>query len=272
MFEALVAGTIGAAAAVLGWGVARWVGPSGTMRHRTALLVSFISLFTLGSAALMPHARTWKQERDVLALLRDEPIFAAVLEDEPALHEPLRAALLGAFREGAPGEAVAAGLRLLSPRLWRSVPEASDASALDLGRALVTRLADLQTRDPKQCYRFLFPAVAGPPAGGGSPPEESLLRTLRAVALSARAGSAEPLDRSAARKHIDAAFGRLRDRYGADVDVLRRPQAPGVDRGRVCAMTIALYSELAALPPGAAGQALRHALGPGETAPAEAGR
>jgi hypothetical protein len=270
VFEALVAGTIGAVAAVLAWAIARSIGPAGTKRHRAALLVSFVSLFTLGSAALMPHARAWKQERDVLTLLRDEPLFAAALEDEPALREPLQEALLGAVRSGGRGEAVAAGLRLLSPRLWRSVPEASDASAAGLGRALVARLIDLQARDPEQCYRFLFPGVAGPPAGGGSARDEGLLRALRAVALSARGGAAEPLDRGTARKHLEAAFARLRERHGDDVEVLRHPQAPGVDRDLACAMTIAFYSELLALPPAAAGQALRHALGPGE--PAVAGR
>jgi len=264
VFEALVAGGIGAVAAVLGWAVARWVGPAGTTRHRATLLASFVSLFTLGSAALMPHARAWKQERDVLALLRDEPLFAAVLAEEPALREPLREALLGAVRGGGSGEAVAAGLRLLSPRLWRSVPRTSDSSAVGLGRALVARLADLQARDPEQCYRFLFPAAAGSPGGGGSPGDEGLLYALRAVALSARESAAEPFDRRAARKQVEAAFARLRERHGEDVEVLRHPQAPGADRGQVCAMTIALYSELVALPPEAAGSTLRHVLGPAE--------
>ena len=272
MFEALVAGGIGALSAVLGWVVARWAGPSGTTRHRAALLAAFVSLFTLGSAALMPHARAWKQEREVLVLLRDEPLFAAVLAEEPALREPLREALLGAVRGGGSGEAVAAGLRLLSPGLWRSVPEASDEAAVVLGRALVARLSELQARDPEQCYRFLFPAAAGPPTGGGSYRDEGLLNALRRVALSARAGTAGPLDRRAARKEVEAAFARLRERHGADVDVLRHPQAPGTDRGRVCAMTIALYTELLGLPPGAAGQALRHTLGPGEPSPASSGR
>jgi hypothetical protein len=267
VFETLVAGVIGAVAAVLAWAVARSVGPAGTTRHRATLLASFVSLFTLGSAALMPHARAWKQEREVEALLRDTPLFAAALEDEPSLRGPLREALLGAVRGGGSSEAVAAGLRLLSPRLWRSVPEGSDAAAVRLGRALVARLADLQARDPELCYRFLFPGVAGPPAGGGSPRDESLLSALEAVALSAHGGAAEPLERTAARKQVEAAFARLRERHGGDVDVLRRPQARGVDRGRVCAMTIALYSELLDLPAAAAGQALRYSLGPGEPPP-----
>ena len=89
-----------------------------------------------------------------------------------------------------------------------------------------------------------------------------------AVALSAHGGGAEPLERTAARKQVEAAFARLRERHGVDVDVLRRPQARGVDRGRVCAMTIALYSELLDLPAAAAGQALRYSLGAGAPAPA----
>jgi hypothetical protein len=259
MFEALVAGTIAVVATALAWAIAYRVGPAGTRRHRAALLVTSVVIFTVASAMLMPHARAWKQEREVDALLRENPVFAAALEEDPSLRGPLRESALGGLRGGGSDEAVAAGLRLLSPRLWRSVAGASDAAAVGLGRALVATLTDLQVRDPQQCYRFLFPAAG---AGGGAPRDERLLRALGAAALSARGGSAEPLDRRAAAKRLEKAYGRLRGRHGGDVDVLKNAQAPGVDRSRVCAMTIALYAELVALPPDAAGQALRHVLGP----------
>jgi hypothetical protein len=266
LFEVLVAGTIGLVAAGLGLAIAWRSGPAGTKRHRAVLLVSSVVLFTLGNAALMPHARAWKQERDVEALLAGEPLFVAVLADEPDLREPLRDTLLGAVRGGERGEAVLVGQRFLSPRLWRYVPRASDVAALRLGRALVGALEDLQARDPEQCYRFLFPAVAGPPRNGAAAREDQLLSALRSVVASSRDGSAEPLDRRAAARQVDAAFHRLRERHGGDIDVLKNAQAPGADRPRVCAMTIALYEELLALPPPAAGQALRHVLGPAEPA------
>jgi hypothetical protein len=262
LFETLVAGAIGAVAAGLAWAVARRTGPEGTRRHRTAFFAAFVVLFTLGSAMLMPHARAWRQEREAEDLLRAEPLFAAVLEDDPSLREPLRAALLAALRGGQRGEALLVGQRLLSPQLWRYVPRASDAAAVRLGRALVATLRDLQARDPEQCYRFLFPGVAGPPRSGSAAREDQLLGALRAVVASARGGRAEPLDRSAAARQLEAAFGRLRERHGADVDALKAAQAPGADHALVCRMTIALYSELATLPSEAAGQALRHALGP----------
>ena len=262
MAETWVAVAVGAVSAVLGWVIARRSGPAGTTRHRAVMLASFLAFLTLGSSTLVPRARSWQQERDVDALLRNEPLFAAVVEDEPSLREPLRAGLLKALRDGERGEAVLAGQRLLSPQLWRYVPLASDAAALGLGQALVATLTDLQARDPLQCYRFLFPAVAGPAGSGASARDDGLLAALRAVVASARDGSAGPLDRRAARKELDAAFGRLRERHGSDVDVLRNAQAPRVDRARVCAMTIALYSELVALPPATAGPTLRHVLGP----------
>jgi hypothetical protein len=262
LLETLVWGAIGAVAAALAWAVARGSGPAGTRRHRATLFVAFVALFTLGTATLMPHARAWMQEREAEDLLRTEPLFEGVLEDDPSLREPLRAALLAALRGGQKGEARLAGQRLLSPRLWRYVPRASDAAAVRLGRALVATLRDLQRRDPEQCYRFLFPAVAGPPRSGSSAREDQILGALRAVVASARDGSAEPLDRRAAARQLDTVFGRLRERYGGEVDALKAAQAPGADRALVCAMTIALYSELTTLPPGAAGQALRHTLGP----------
>ena len=268
MFETLVAGAVGAVAGGLAWAIARWSGPTGSRRHRAVLPVSFVALFTLGNAALMPHARAWKQERDVEALLASEPLFAAVVEDEPSLREPLRAGLLKALRSGQRGDAVLVGQRLLSSQLWRYVPRASDDSALRLGQALVAALTDLQARDPEQCYRFLFPAVAGPPRSGAVARDDQILAALRAVVASARDGSATPLDRRAAAKQLDAVFGRLRERHGGGIDVLKNAQAPGADRPRVCEMTIALYAEMVALPPPAAGQALRHVLGPAEPAAA----
>jgi hypothetical protein len=260
----LVAGVVGVVSAGLAWAIARWSGPAGTARYRVVMLASFLAFLTLGSSTLVPRARSWQQERDVEALLRDDPLFAAVVEDEPWLREPLRAGLLKALRDGERGEAVLVGQRILSPRLWRYVPRASDAAAIGLGQALVATLTDLQARDPQQCYRFLFPAVAGPAGSGASARDDRLLAALRAVVASARDGSAGPLDRRAGRKEVDAAFGRLRERHGTDVDALRNAQSPGTDRARVCAMTIALYSELVALPPGRAGSTLRHVLGPAE--------
>jgi hypothetical protein len=268
MAETLVAVAVGAVSAGLGWAVACFTGPSGTTRYRAVMLASFLAFLTLGSSILVPRARAWQQERDVEALLRDEPLFVAVVEDEPSLREPLRVGLLKALREGERGEAALVGQRLISPRLWAYVPRASDAAAIGLGEALVATLTDLQARDPQQCYRFLFPAVAGRSGSGASARDDGLLAALRAVVVSARAGSAEPLDRRAAGKEYDAVCGRLRERHGKDVDVLKNPQAPGVDRARVCAMTIALYSELVALPPTLAGPTLRHVLGPAEPAAA----
>ncbi len=264
MLELAVASTIGVVAAGLAWPIAHWVGPAGTRRHRAVLFVCFVAFFTLGNATLMPHARAWKQERDVEALLAAEPLFAAVLADEPGLREPLRAILLNAYRDGQGGEAVQVGQRLLSPRLWKYVPRASDAAAVRLGRALLANLEDLQRRDPEQCYRFLFRDVAGPPRGGAADKDDRLLSALREVVASARDGSGGPLDRRAAAKQLEAVFQHLRDEHGTDVDVLKNAEAPGADHSRVCAVTIALYSELVALPPAAAGQTLRHVLGPAE--------
>jgi hypothetical protein len=269
MAETLVAVAVGVVSAGLGWAVARWGGPSGTTRYRAVMLASFLAFVTLGSSILVPRARAWQQERDVDEMLRSDSLFVAVIQDEPSLREPLRAGLLRALREGERGEATLAGQRLISARLWSYVPRSTDEAALELGRAVVATLQDLQARDPQQCYRFLFRGVAGRSGSGASARDDGLLAALRAVVASARGGGAEPLDRRATEKELHAAYDRLRDRYGKDVDVLRDPQSPGADRARVCAMTIALYSELVALPPASAGPTLRRVLGPPEVAKEE---
>jgi hypothetical protein len=50
-------------------------------------------------------------------LLAAEPLFAAVLADEPELRKPLHTTLLNAFQNGQKNKTVQIGQRLLNPRL-----------------------------------------------------------------------------------------------------------------------------------------------------------
>lgn len=47
-------------------------------------------------------------------------------------------------------------------------------------------------------------------------------------------------------------------KYGDDLMVLQKAEAPEVDHKKVCDVTIALYSELLALPPEKAGLVLKY--------------
>ena len=47
---------------------------------------------------------------------------------------------------------------------------------------------------------------------------------------------------------LEGVAGTLAERYGDDFQMLATPEDPGVDRARVCAMTLDLYTEILALP------------------------
>ena len=228
MAETLVAVAVGAVSAALGWAVARWSGPAGTTRYRVVLLASFLAFLTLGSSILVPRARSWQQERDVDALLRNEPLFVAVVEDEPSLRAPLRAALLTALRvgpkrRGPPGRAAAAepaALALRAARLRRRGPRPRPGPRGD---------PDATCRRATRSSAIASSSRPWPGrrAAGPRPGTTACSRRCGPWWRPRATGRPEPLDRRAARKELDAAFGRLRERHGSDVDVLRNAQAPG---------------------------------------------
>jgi hypothetical protein len=56
-------------------------------------------------------------------------------------------------------------------------------------------------------------------------------------------------------------YERLRARYAEHLTILQQPEAPGVDRARVCQMTLDLFTDITQLPEPQAAGALRHLLG-----------
>ena len=203
------------------------------------------------------------------ALLRNEPLFVAVVEDEPSLREPLRdGAPEGPARRASEARRLLVGQRLLSPQLWRYVPRASDAAALALGRALVATLARTCRRATRSSAiassSRRWPGRLGQRGlGPGRRPARGAAgrRGVRARRVGGAARSTR--GREGARRGLRPASGAATGRTST---CSGDAQAPGADRARVCAMTIALYSELVALPPGTAGPTLRHVLGPAEPA------
>ena len=199
------------------------------------------------------------------ALLRNEPLFVAVVEDEPSLRAPLRGGAPEGparrrARRGGPGRAAAAepaALALRAARLRRRGPGPRPGARGDPRRTCrrATRSSATASSSPPWPGRRGSGASARrrPPARGAAGRGGLRPRRVGGAARSARGP----------RRSSTRLSGRLRERHGSDVDVLRNAQAPGADRARVCAMTIALYSELVALPPADGGAHAAPRAGPG---------
>jgi hypothetical protein len=210
----------------------------------------------------VPAVRRWNRTRQVDRILRTDPLFRVIVTDTPAVKEPLRRAMLNALETGGREEAFLAGNTLLSPLFPRYLARSSDAAIIDFARSVVTGLTDLAAHDPEDCYRYLFPQVAGPPSRRSAADGE-VTAALRQVVASAQSSPRGP--RETRPEALEPVWDRLRARHGENLSLLQRAESPGVDRKLICHMSIDLYNGIIQLPARDAAGGLRHLLG--ESAP-----
>jgi hypothetical protein len=260
VFEILLNGLMGGVAAGVAVLIARaLVGPKEKPGAHRALLAFFtLCGFYAANQTLAPQVRTWKRVHDVDKFLRTDPLYSVLLADNPALSEPLRGALVKALETGHREEAVAAGRTVVAAVLPSYLPKASDDALVTFTTSMLRTLRGLASADPNRCYRYLFPKVAGPPSLGKDDGQDELLNAMRLVVESARSRQQpQPEPPDASQSDMEEVLGRLAVRHGQDVLLLQQPEAPNVDRAKVCALAIDLYSEVLTLPAPRAARVLR---------------
>ena len=225
--------------------------------HRALMVLLFLCGFYAANQTLAPQARAWKRAHDVDQFLKRDPLFGLLLADNPTLREPMRKALVKGLEPGNREQGVAAVRALVASVIPAYLPKASDEALVTFTGSMVRTLRKLASTDPDRCYRYLFPKVSGPPAFGKEDGLEELLNAMRVVVESTRSRPHQPLERSDPGSALGNVVARLATRHGNDVLLLQQPEAPGVDRAKVCALTIDLYSEVLSLSTQEAGRALR---------------
>ena len=222
------------------------------------LLVVFVVLGFQGARQFIdPRLIEWKEARDFDQFLNTDPLFSMVLADNPALKAPLRAAVLKAYRSGKREEAAAAGRTLFASVFPQYLSRGSEASVLKFTESMVGTLRTMEARDPERCYAYLHPGASKSITLTKDEHRDELLVAMRDVVQSAHANSTA-LDEKSANEFLQPVIAGLEKKYGDDLAVLQKAEAPEVDHKKVCDVTIALYSELLALPPEKAGLVLKY--------------
>jgi hypothetical protein len=227
--------------------------------RKSLLAASAALLSALAVGAAAPAVRRWNHARRVDELLRTDPFFRTVVADTPSVREPLRAAMVAAYATGNPDAVFVAGNELLAPLLPAYVARSSDAAAAGFVRATVAGLTTLAARDPDECYRFLYPrAAGGGPTGRDAAFDAAMYQAVRSLVESSRSPrrAAASFDPAV----MDPIYARLAARHGRHLAVLEEAQAPGVDRARVCRITLDLFADIAQLPEPQAAGALRNLM------------
>ena len=208
------------------------------------------ALFVLGNVTIAPRIHAWKAARDIDALLRDDPFYSVILADHPAVREPLRAGLLKAVQSSNPSEAATqVGASVLGPIFPAYIPRASDQALVQFTAKMVATLMAIRQQDPNRCYGFLYPARGPVTAVRNEEGAEGLLRALQMVVTSSRSHAPPIPKEEAVSAALQVVFATLASKYGDDIQLLQHADGVGVDRAKVCSLTIDLFEEIGRLPP-----------------------
>jgi hypothetical protein len=199
--------------------------------------------------------------------LSSHAAFAAIKKHDPQTYArimaELREGLLAGQSQGVLIERVRSQVTSL---VQQRLPRASDEAATEYVRVMVQEMQELRSHGGELCHRFLFPQ-----------PGDSLnltryvsanLRDADAAALSQVVRSSTLSPQAVPQKaevlpRMQPVMTALSARHGADLALLERPQAPGIDRDKLCAINIDLYSVILQMPPTDGGKLIRYLMSQG---------
>jgi hypothetical protein len=189
------------------------------------------------------------------------PVYVELQKHEPAVFEKLVARYALVLR----GKLAAATYTddanaAISTVATQRIAHASDAALLALMQDMLDKLRLLRARSPDDCYRYLFPKVAGPPDLKRWFDAASQARTLGLMADVIRTSAENPVE-VPARFRVEPLLGPVINdiyaQFGENTQLISRADEPGVNRSTVCAVSVTLYEKVMKLPPADAAAVIR---------------
>jgi hypothetical protein len=230
-------------------------------RARVAILTVCVAVAAvLGNQFLAPRVVAWQEMRTAERGLLDVEIYRVLKQHEPATYDKILAEYQrGLAGDRKPGEFTTVVMNDVSVVSSRRLATASQESLLALIRDMLGNLRRLSTHEDA-CFRYLFPNVAGPADVGNLFDEAAQERSLALLADVIRSSAENPAaapDPAEAQRKMAPVLKELYAEFGEDTQLLAQVGVPGVDRRKVCAVTIALYDKVLELPPADAAMVLR---------------
>jgi hypothetical protein len=133
----------------------------------------------------------------------------------------------------------------------RNLAHASEASVLALMKDMVATARRLQGVPGDACFRYWFPQVSGPPDIAKYIDEKAQSHTLDLMGEVIRSAAESPVElpeADAVKDNLANVINATYEQYGADAQMIAHAEEPGVDRAKVCTMTLSIYDRILGLP------------------------
>jgi hypothetical protein len=189
------------------------------------------------------------------------PVYVQLQKHEPVVFESLVAEYALVLRGKVSAQRYTDDANAaISTVATQRIAHASDAALLALMQDMLDKLQLLRARSPDDCYRYLFPKVAGPPDIRRWFDGASQARTLGLMADVIRTSAESPVE-VPARFRVEPLLGPVINdiyaQFGENTQLISRAEEPGVNRATVCAVSVTLYEKVMRLPPADAAAVIR---------------
>jgi hypothetical protein len=210
-------------------------------------------LVVLGTLLLMPRLLDWQGRRAADGQLQAQPVYRVLRKHEPAVYgrvlEKFRAARDGTVTQA---EFVNFANFELSTAATRRLAHASDTAVNALLNDMIANARVLARQPGDDCFRFLFPQVAGPPDVAKYLDAQAQARTFDRLAEVIRTSAESPVplpDPLSVQDKLADVVNATYEQYGADAQMVAHVDDPRIDRAKVCTITLSLYERVMAWPP-----------------------
>jgi hypothetical protein len=222
--------------------------------------VCIVLAAALGNNFVAPRASAWYEIRHAEENLLEIPVYQVLKKHEPETYAKILAEYKRAVADKSQMSAfTSVVMNEVGAVTSRRMGTASQESLIALMHEMVGNLRVLQ-KDGDSCFRYLFPQVAGPVDFGKYFDEAAEARSLTLLADVIRTSAEEPTvaeSPNVAHEKLAPVVQALAEEFGDDAQMLGNVAAPGVDRQKVCAITISLYDRILKLPEADAAMVLR---------------
>jgi len=232
-------------------------------RRKTVIFtIAFAVFFGIARTEVIPKMQAGLIVEEADEVLVNNPAFVAIKQYDPQTYSQIMADIRTAVEKGQNKESAVTSVRgkILS-LVQNRLPKASNEAAVAYMDTMLEEMILLQKQGGDICFGLLFPQPGQPTDISPYIPEslrQSDMDGLKAIIETAATAPQPMPSESEITVALVPIIEGMAKQFGEDIAMLQAPFAPGVDKAKVCEMTIYMYSRILALPEHQSGKLLRY--------------
>lgn len=236
------------------------------MKSKTTSTIVFLVLFSIiqgfANVYIYPDVNSWNQARIADSELQKISAYKEIKKYYPETYKQILLTIKHSIKSGLNASQT---ISIVRPKLmafiFSKLPISSDRAASNYVRIMVTEATILKNKYGSDlCYSFFIPNSIHWTKYFSKEIQNSDMNALGEV-IKASSEDPQPIPQAEdALNMMKPVRAEMAQEYGSDVSMFQNIGGANVDRGKLCAMTISLYSDILKLPSQTSGKIIRYMM------------